>query len=411
MIKRTILASVIRAIHTKPVILITGARQVGKSTLCAQLAKEYAYHYVSLDNLREREMAINDPELFLQMYEPPLIIDEVQYAPKLLDVIESIVNERKFHEEDNKGMYVLTGSQAFSLMAGVSESLAGRVQILEMSPLSLREIRALPEEPFVVDPIRNQERAKENPVDANFLAEQIVKGFYPELYVNPLLDSETFYSDYVRTYIERDVSQLIRLNDKLKFQRFMEVLASLTGQELVVNNLAKALGVSSNTISSWLSALIAGDIVYLLEPYHERSVLKRVVRRPKLFFTDTGLAAYLARISNAQTLKNSLFWGHFVETYMVNEIIKSYKNHNKKTNFYYYRDADQKEIDLVMLDGGVLHFVECKAGVSFNKDAVSAFKTLAKNTQYEVGDSAVVCLTNTLYSIDKKIYALPVGVI
>ncbi len=411
MIQRTIQSALIQAIRTKPVVLITGARQVGKSTLCAEIAKEYHYHYVSLDHLREREAAIQDPELFLQLHDAPLIIDEVQYTPKLFDVIETIVNEKKIKGEDNKGMYILTDSQAYHFLEGVSQSLAGRVGIIEMSPLSLREIRALKEEPFVIDSVRNEERAKDNPVDVNFLAEQIVKGFYPEQYDNPLLDSESFYADYVRTYVERDVAQLIHLQDQLKFQRFMEVVASLTGQELVVNNLAKAIGVSSITIASWLSVLVAGGIVYLLEPYHENSVLKRAVKRPKIYFADTGLAAYLARLNHPQTLKNSLFWGHFVETYMVNEITKSYRNNNKKTNFYYYRDADQKEIDLVMLEGRTLHFVECKAGVSFQKDAVSAFHTLANATQYAVGDSAVICLTDVVYPIEKGVYALPVGAI
>ena len=356
MIARTIKDLVLKAIKTKPVVLITGARQVGKSTLCGEIKKDCRYDYVSLDNLRERETAIKDPELFLSLHKAPLIIDEVQYAPKLLDVIESIVNKVKFEGGDNKGMYILTGSQIYSLMENVSESLAGRVTIVEMSPFSLREIRGLQEIPFVIDPSINQARSVDNKIDVNELYGQIVKGFYPELYDNDELDVETFYSDYVRTYIERDVSQIINLNDKLKFQRFMEVLASLTGEEFVANNLAKSIGVSLPTIESWLSVLMAGNIVYLLEPYNENSTLKRVVKRPKLYFLDTGLAAYLAKLNNAEVLKNSIFSGRFVETFISNEIIKSYKNNNKKINFYYYRDADQKEIDLVMLEGGILHF-------------------------------------------------------
>ena len=324
MIDRTIKESVIKAMNNKPVVLITGARQVGKSTLCGEIKKEFGYEYVSLDNLRERETAIKDPELFLSLHKSPLIIDEVQYAPKLLDVIESIVNKVKFDGGNNKGMYILVGSQIYSLMENVSESLAGRVSIVEMSPLSLREIKGLRETPFVIDPSINQERSAENKMDINELYDQIVKGFYPELYDNPNLESETFYSDYVRTYIERDVSQIINLNDKLKFQKFMEVLASLTGEEFVGNNIAKSIGVSLPTIDSWLSVLVAGNIVYLLEPYNENSTLKRVVKRPKLYFLDTGLASYLARLNNQDVLKNSIFSGRFVETYIVNEIIKSY---------------------------------------------------------------------------------------
>ena len=411
MITRTIKESVLKAMKNKPVVLITGARQVGKSTLFNEIKKEYGYEYVSLDNLRERETAIKDPELFLSLHKAPLIIDEVQYAPKLLDVIESIVNKVKFDGGDNKGMYVLTGSQIYSLMENVSESLAGRVSIVEMSPFSLREIKDLEESPFAIDPLTIQKRNSENKININELYEQIVKGFYPEIYDNSELDVETFYSDYVRTYIERDVSQIINLNDKLKFQRFMEVLASLTGEEFVGNNLAKSIGVSLPTIEAWLSVLVAGNIVYLLEPYNENSTLKRVVKRPKLYFLDTGLASYLARLNNPEVLKNSIFSGRFVETYIVNEIIKSYKNNNKKTNFYYYRDADQKEIDLIMLEGGTLHFIECKSGISYSKKDVSAFVTLRNKTKYKVGASGIVCLTDTIYSIDEDVYAIPIGAI
>lgn len=335
----------------------------------------------------------------------------MQYAPKLFDVIESIVNKQKFEGKDNKGMYILTGSETYSLIIGVSESMAGRVSIIEMSPLSLREIREKEEKPFVIDPTKCVEKSNDNKVDINELYDLIVRGFYPELYDNKELDEETFYSDYVKTYIERDVSQIININDKLKFQRFMEVIASLTGEELIVNNIAKALGVSINTINSWLSVLIAGNIVFLLEPYNENSTLKRVVKRPKLYFIDTGLASYLARLNNAAALKNSIFAGRFVETYIVNEIIKSYKNNNKKPNFYYYRDIDQKEIDLVIQEGGELHFVECKSGVSYSKKDISAFSTLSKNTKYKVAKSAVICATDVVYAIDANVFGLPFGAI
>ena len=411
MIYRTIKESIINAIQNKPVVLVTGARQVGKSTLCAEIGKEHGYNYVSLDNLRERETAINDPELFLTLHKAPLIIDEIQYAPKLFDVIEAIVNERKIKGGDNKGMYILIGSESYNLMQRVTQSLAGRVSIIEMSPFSLREIRGLKENPFVVEPNENAKRNKDNCLGVDELYSLIIKGFFPELYDNPLLDAETFYSDYVKTYLERDVSKLINLKDKMKFQKFMEVLASLTGEEFIANNLAKAIGVSVLTIQSWISILLAGNIIFLLEPYNENSSLKRVVKRPKLYFTDTGLAAYLARLNNPNVLRNSLFSGRFVETYIVNEIIKSYKNNNKKPNFYYYRDIDQREIDLVILENGVLSFVECKSGISYGKNDIRAFTVLKNNTRYAVGKSAIVCATNEVYSVDIDVYAIPFGAI
>lgn len=409
MIKRTIKEHIIKALKNKPVVLITGARQVGKSTLCSEIAKEYGFNYVSLDNLRERETAINDPELFLTIHKSPLIVDEVQYAPKLFDAIESIVNKVKYDGGDNKGMFLLTGSEAYSLMEGISESMAGRVSIVEMSPFSLREIRNLDEKPFVIDALENVKRNKNNYLSLDDLFSLVVRGFYPELYDNPDINTDIFYSDYVRTYLERDVSKIINLNDKLKFQKFMEVLSSLTGQEFIASNIAKAIGVSVLTIQSWVSVLLAGNIIYLLEPYNENSTLKRVVKRPKLYFTDTGLAAYLARLNNPNVLRNSIFAGRFVETYVFNEIVKSYKNNGLRPNFYYYRDIDQREIDIVILENGVLHFVECKSGIHYQKSDIGAFNILKKNTNYDVGWSAVICATSEVYSVDKDVIAIPFG--
>lgn len=408
MIKRTIKEFVIRRLKVKPIVLITGARQVGKTTLCQEFVKDYGYNYVSLDDLDEREIAINDPELFLKLHKYPLIIDEVQYAPKIFEVIVSIVNKIKFSGKDNSGTYILTGSQIYNLMEGVTESMAGRVSIIEMSPLSLREIRSSKEEPFEIDPIKCDKRAKNNHVDINDLYDLIVKGFYPELYAGE--NNINFYDDYVKTYIERDVSQIIHISDKLKFQEFMKILASLTGTELVKEHVAKALDVSVKIVEHWLSILVAGHIVYLLEPYYEYSVVKRVEkRRYKLYFCDTGLASHLIGL-NKKTLMSSIFAGHFVETYIINEIIKSYKNNGKVVHFYYYRDLDQNEIDLVILDGQ-LHFIECKSRVKYSKKDISAFDKLAEITNYSVGNSAVICATDIIYTIDKekKIYAIPLS--
>ena len=423
MISRTIKESILKSIKNKPVTLITGARQVGKSTLCGELKKELNYEYVSLDNLRERETAIRDPELFLALHKAPLIIDEVQYAPKLLDVIESIVNKVKFEGGNNKGMYILTGSQIYSLMENVSESLAGRVSIIEMSPLSLREIRGLKETPFVIDPVINKERSEENAINIDELFDYVVRGFYPELYDNKDLVTDNFYSDYVKTYIERDVSQIINLNEKLKFQRFMEVLASLTGEEFVANNLAKSIGVSLHTIESWLSVLVAGNIVYLLEPYNENSTLKRVVKRPKIYFYDTGLAAYLARLSNKEVLKNSIFSGRFIETFIVNEIIKSYINQGKdyKKRIYYYRGKDkvkktkngidsyeENEIDLIIEENGILYPIEIKKTTNPKSEMASAFDVLDKDIDKKRGIGVIICRSDYKLKLRDNLYALPI---
>ena len=243
-------------------------------------------------------------------------------------------------------------------------------------------------------------------MDASELFKLIVKGSYPELYANNDIDINMFYSNYVDTYIERDVSQLINLKDKIKFQNFMEILASLTGEEVVYDTIAKAVGAKVETIKSWISILVAGEIVYLLQPYNEISIVKRVVKRPKIYFTDTGLACYLSRLNNENVLRNSIFKGRFVETYIVNEIRKSYRNNGLKDNFYYYRDTNQNEIDLVILDEGKLHFIECKTGVQFSKVDVKGFKQLA-NSNYEIGLSFIICNTTSIYKIDDNVYAIP----
>ena len=408
MIQRTIYEKILKSIETKPVTLITGARQVGKTTICKMLVKEKGYNYVSLDNSRELSSAVNDPAMFLKMHPAPLIIDEVQKCKDLFVEIESIVNEARFNDIENRGMYVLTGSQTYNLMENVSETMSGRVTIVLMSPLSLREIRGLKEEPFLIDPIRNNKDTLNNPISVNELYDYIVRGFYPEIYDKNIEDIDQFYSDYVMTYIERDVSQIIELRDKLRFQRFMEILASQTGEELTYDEIAKGIGVKTDTIQSWVSILAAGSIITLLEPYYENSVMSRVVKRPKIIFNDTGLAAYLSGLNNPTVLQKSKFNGRFVETYIINEIIKSFRNTGKKAKFYYYRDYDQKEIDLVVLHEGKLNLIECKSGVSFKGSDVSSFKKL-ESTNFELSNSGIVCNTDISYSLTDKYYAVPLA--
>ncbi len=407
MIERHIYTQILDSMKSKPVTLITGARQVGKSTLAFEIEK-MGFGYVSLDSSRERELANNDPDLFLQLHPWPLIIDEVQRAPILFSAIEEIVNNEKRKKNDNYGMYVLTGSQMYKLMKGITESLAGRVSIIHMMPLSRSEILKRDEPIFDFNIMNIQKRANENPLSPLQLFDDIVKGFYPELHSNDKLKIQKFYSDYVETYIERDVSEIINVKDKLLFRRFMELIASLTGEELVYDNIAKIIGVDKKTIMSWLSVLLAGDIVYLLEPYNEISISKRIVKRPKLYFSDTGLACYLAKLTSGEILAASNFSGRFVETYIINELKKSNINNGVEPNFYYYRDNNQNEIDLVILQDGKLHRVECKSGIKFNNSAVKGFKQL-DNTNYQIGSKAIVCNTDTVYPLNDDVYVLPIS--
>ena len=304
-------------------------------------------------------------------------------------------------------MFILTGFQAYELMHGVSQSMAGRVAIVRMSPLSTREIYRCSEQKLEIDPSVSSLQSKNFTLGVRDLFSLIVRGMYPELHANPNLNSASFYFNYVDTYLERDVSQIIRLKEKLQFQNFMEALASLTGEELVYDTLAKAVGVSVNTIKSWISVLVAGDIIYLLQPYNELSITKRIVKRPQIYFNDTGLACYLARLNNEDVLMNSIFKGRYMETYIVNEIRKSFRNNGLQDRFFFYRDNNQNEIDLVYVDQGTLHFVECKSGVDYSPKDIKAFKQLA-NSAYPIGASCIVCNTPTFYSIAKGVYALPI---
>ncbi|MBP5683862.1 MAG: ATP-binding protein [Bacilli bacterium] len=407
MINRTIYKEIIDTIKNKAVTVITGARQVGKTTLCSLIEIELGFNYVSLADPIIRNSAKSDPSEFLSLNPFPLIIDEIQKAPELFEYLEGIV-DKEIKKGNKKGLYVLTGSQAYKLMKGVTESMSGRVGLISMSPLSLSEITNKEELPFEVDIQRIKNRTKDYLIDTNKMYEYIVRGFYPELYDNTNLKTSIFYADYVETYLERDVSDFINLKDKQKFLNLMSVLASLTGQELIYDNLSKIIGVDVKTIQSWISVLIAGNIIYLLYPYNEESMVKQVTKRPKIYYGDTGLACYLARVTTPETLKASYLKGHMVETFIVNEIIKSYKNnrYDKETSFYYYRNSNQEEIDLIIVRDGKISLIECKSGEEFNSKDVSSFDNLSK-TRLEMTNNAIICTTKNIYSIGKGIYVIP----
>ena len=408
MIGRTIYKEIEKAIKCRPVTLITGARQVGKTSLAVLFKEKYNFNYVSLDSYKERELAKNDPIMFLNVHPWPLIIDEIQYAPELFDALEEVVNKEKLKNGNNYGMYILTGSQMYKLMKGVTESMAGRISIIHMLPLSRNEVLSRDEPVFNFDYINIQKRAGENPLKPLNLFNNIVKGSYPELFSNPNLEVEKFYSDYVESYVERDVSEIINIRNKLPFRNFLGLIASLTGEEIVYDNVAKIIGVDKKTIMSWISILLAGDIVYLLEPYNEISIAKRIVKRPKIYFNDTGLACYLAGITSGEILRNSIYCGRFVETYIINELRKTFVNNGIEPRFYYYRDNNQNEIDLIIIHEGKLHRIECKSGMTFNLSAVKGFKQLNK-TQYQIGEKAIICNTDSLYSLGEKVYVLPLA--
>jgi len=380
-----------------PVTLVTGPRQCGKTTMLQEI-KEENRNYVSLDKLEIRTLAKEDPELFLQTYKPPIIIDEVQYAPNLFPYIKSIVDNLK---EDN--LYWLTGSQQFSLMKGVSESLSGRVGIIELSPLSIVEKKKLPQKEFNLENL-----SKNYELTVNQLWDEIFKGGMPKYYLKNI-DRETYFDSYIKTYLERDVRYLSQVGDILQFRKFLISVASRTGEVLNYSSIAEDAEVSVNTVKSWLSILTATGLVYLLEPYNN-SELKRAIKNPKIYFMDTGLCSYLCKWSNKETLMNGSVAGHYFETFVISELIKNYKSIGENIGIYYYRDKDGKEIDLVLYKDDTLYPLEIKKGANPNKTMIKNFKILEK-TKKKIGTGGIICLYPDIIPLDDKNYVIPISCI
>ena len=379
------------------VILVTGARQVGKSTLLKHCDSER--NYVALDDYRERELAINDPELFLQRHKAPLIIDEIQYAPNILSYIKIAVDA-----SDKKGQYWLTGSQQFHMMKNVTESLAGRVAIIDLKGLSLKELDFLEQIPFLptidyIEKMRKNSRKHE----LTDIYEKIWRGSYPEVNANNT-DWATFYKSYLRTYIERDIKDLNAVKNEMDFLKFLRVLAARTGQMLDYTDISKEVGVSVPTIKSWISLLVSSNIVYLLQPYYS-NINNRIVKTPKVYFLDTGLCSYLTNWDTPLVLESGAMCGAIFETYVVSEIIKSYNHNIKEPNIYYYRDKDKREIDVIIEQNGKLYPVEIKKSANPDKSAIKNFSVIPNN---KIGDGAVICLAKEDYPITESVNAVPI---
>ena len=402
-IKRHLEAVVERADKTFPVVMVTGPRQVGKTTMLERLAGSDRT-IVSLDSPINRDLARTDPELFLQRYPPPVLIDEFQYAKELLPFIKIHVDKHK----DN-GAFWLTGSQMFHMMKQASESLAGRVAVIPMQGLSNSEILGLPGSRFAGEPQDWLDRLKTHqPMNLNSVYERIFKGSMPRAYSGDI-DLELFYSSYVDTYLQRDIRDLTQVADESAFLRFMTSCAARTGQQVTYAELARDAGVSAPTANQWLSILVTSGIVILVEPYFNNA-LKRIVKSPKMYFMDTGLCSYLTRWDSAKTLEASMMSGAIFETYAISEIVKSYYNDGKRPPIFYYRDTDQKEIDLIIEANDTLYPFEMKKSASPGKESVRHFRVLAK-TNKEIGEGGVICMTDTVYPVDGKNYFIPVWLI
>ena len=384
-------------------VLVTGARQVGKTTLLQEIAGSASY--VTLDDKLQLSAAVEQSGTFFKDNPPPVFVDEIQYAPSLFPQIKMILDKGK-----KKGQFFLSGSQQFRMMKNVSESLAGRLGILTLPGVSLRELYGVSfREPFLPTEGYFDARRKENAdIPYTEIWDSIHRGSFPELCANPGFDWRAFYAAYVSTYIERDVRDLAQIGDELKFVQFMTVTASRTGQILNMASLARDVGVSQPTVERWLSILVTSNLVYLLQPYHS-NVTKRTVKTPKLYFWDTGLAAYLTRWNTPEVLKNGAMAGAFFETFVIAEIMKSYSNKGVlDLPFYYYRDKDGNEIDLLIEDGGVLHPIEIKKHADPDRSDIAKFAVLDKIPGIIRGPGGVVCLYEqlvTLHGNDKVIPA------
>ena len=404
-IKRDIENKILSLSQEYACILVTGPRQVGKTTMLRQLMSSER-NYVTLDDMEERRLAKTDPALFLQMHDLPLFIDEVQYAPELFSYIKIAIDNGAA-----PGSFWLTGSQAFRMMELAQESLAGRAALLHMPSLSQHEIYGSGDNtPFTVElEALKARRAAGAPANLEGIYQRIWKGSLPGYVSGKFTDRDVFYSSYLQTYIDRDVSELVALTDKLLFQDFIRAAACRAGQMLNVHDIAQDVGVSDDTAKRWLQVLEKSDIIFYLRPY-SNNLLKRTVKTPKMYFFDTGLVAYLTRYSSPEILQNGAINGAILENFVVAEILKSYQNNAQDCLLWYYRDKSSNEIDMVIENDGQLHPLEIKRSVNPGSELTGAFSILDKGSVPR-GTGAILCMRPELSAINAENYIVPIWMI
>lgn len=405
-IKRIMEKEIIKASKVYPVVMVCGQRQVGKSTMLNHI-KEENRRYVSLDDKNARRLAHEDPDLFFDTYGYPILIDEFQKEPQILDKIKDIVDKLGYQGKDNNGLFWLTGSQKFKMMKNITESLAGRVAVFELSGLSSDELNNREGDLFNPD-IKHLQKRKVNNSNIHEIYERIFKGGMPKIHTSEV-GRDKYYSDYVNTYLERDIRELEQVGKLNEFYDFLVYMAARTAQELKYDDISKTIGISAPTAKAWVTMLERSGVIFILHPYYS-NITNRLVKTPKVYFMDTGLAAYLCRWPNALTLENGNQDGAFLETYVVSEIIKSYYNAGKPVNnLYYYRDIDKKEIDLLIINAEDIYPIEIKKSIAPNHPDKN-FNVLNKYNK-NIKPGLIICLTNELIPYNKNCWYCPISLL
>ena len=406
-LKRHIEDIILQTSESYSAILLTGPRQSGKTTMLLELSKRENKNreYVTLDDLSNREIAKKDPALFLQIHKPPILIDEVQYAPELFTYIKIYIDTHH-----NPGDFWMTGSQIYRLMKGVQESLAGRVALLHMSPMSQKEIEGYPLKPFKVDledllKETNVVKAKTTPE----IFQNIWRGSMPGIISGEYKNRNLYYSSYISTYIERDVNDIARNINALKFNNFIISLAARTAQLLNYSALAEDADIDIQTAKNWLNILETLGIIFLLHPY-SNNTLKRTIKTPKVYFYDTGLVCYLTKWSSPEVAEYGAMNGALLENYTVSEIVKGYQNAGLEPYLYFYRDKDNKEIDVVLEGDGKLFPIEIKKTAIPDKKIVKTFNVIDKSP-LQRGTGAVLCMAEKVNAFDKDNLIVPIWMI
>ncbi|MDR3263763.1 MAG: ATP-binding protein [Clostridiales bacterium] len=402
-IKRHIEQVVSSLIKEYPCILISGPRQVGKTTLIENLQEAVPRTYISLDDIAVRDMAKNDPKLFLQIYKPPICIDEVQYAPELFPYIKMIVDKNH-----RAGDFILTGSQIYRLMRSVSESLAGRIAILDMQGIALSEIIGLPNRPFLPDFDDYVDKTLPANIDAPFIFERIFNGSMPLIVSGARSDTAFYYSSYITTYLQRDIRAIAQVDEE-KFFRFLTATAVRSAQILNVTEIARDAGISLPTAQGWLDILETLGIIFYLHPY-SNNLLKRTIKKPKIYFYDTGLVCFLSKWNSANAMMTGAASGALLETFAISEIMKTYINAGRRPFIYYYRDSDMREIDLLIEQNQKLYPVEIKKASTIDKRITGTFRLIEKSGLKQ-GSGAIICLNDRFNAIDRKTLIIPIGLI